>query len=282
MRFHQWPRETLRKEDEIKFADDTMRRVLHGKWVADVRPYYKCFPSIMRQLGKISLDITLSDAMIEPRVCLLRFAEGQEFRSGLLFVPCILTRYMEWEGIPGDKRGVLIVETAICDGQQFASFIRWYREMDGLSLSEDTERLINESDHSMDEMPRFINKEDSESCYNFSLRSALTVHLLANDPSIITPDVLGKDRERYEHEVDEEWKQRAVERARRRGTVGWNIGAEYEVCPHYRRPHLGLRYTGKGRSIPRIVPIKGSVVHRSKLTEVPTGYILPDGREVEP
>jgi hypothetical protein len=114
-----------------------------------------------------------------------------------------------------------------------------------------------------------------------ALRIALTVILLADDPSIITPDVLSADRDRYESETDEAWKQRAVDRAKRRGIVGWNIGADYEVCPHYRRPHFGIRHTGKGRTIPRIVPIKGAVVHRSRLTEVPTGYMLPDGTEVE-
>jgi hypothetical protein len=114
-----------------------------------------------------------------------------------------------------------------------------------------------------------------------AVRHVVTICLLADDHSIITPDVLSSDRDRYESETDEAWKQRAVDRARRRGVVGWSIGADYEVCPHYRRPHFGLRHTGKGRSVPRIVPIKGAVVHRSRLTEVPTGYMLPDGTEVE-
>ena len=116
---------------------------------------------------------------------------------------------------------------------------------------------------------------------SLACRASVCVLLMKNDPDIITPDVLAKDRDRYDRETDEAWKQRAVERAKRRGVVGWNIGADYEVCPHYRRPHFGLRHTGKGRTVPRIVPIKGAVVHRSRLTEVPTGYQLPDGTEVE-
>ena len=72
-----------------------------------------------------------------------------------------------------------------------------------------------------------------------------------------------------------------IEKARKRGIVGWSIGKQYETCPHYRRPHFGIRHTGKGGAIPRIVPIKGAVVHNKKLTTVPTGYITPTGVEVE-
>jgi hypothetical protein len=73
-----------------------------------------------------------------------------------------------------------------------------------------------------------------------------------------------------------------VEKAAKRGVVGWSIGEQYEAIPHFRRPHLGLRWTEKGRKTPRIVPIKGSIVHRSKATDVPTGYLTEDGIEIEP
>jgi hypothetical protein len=37
-----------------------------------------------------------------------------------------------------------------------------------------------------------------------------------------------------------------VDKAHRRGKVGWNVGRHIEVAPHYRRPHMALVWTGTG------------------------------------
>ncbi len=71
-------------------------------------------------------------------------------------------------------------------------------------------------------------------------------------------------------------------RARRRGKLGWNVGQRIEVMPHYRRPHPALVWTGHGRTVPRIVLRKGSVVHRDVLARVPTGFVgevVDDGEQ---
>ena len=39
-----------------------------------------------------------------------------------------------------------------------------------------------------------------------------------------------------------------------------------EVVPHYRRPHMALVWTGAGRAVPKVVPRRGSVVHRDRPT----------------
>jgi hypothetical protein len=44
------------------------------------------------------------------------------------------------------------------------------------------------------------------------------------------------------------------------------------VAPHYRRPHLSLVWTGHGRAVPKIVPRRGSVVHREVVAKVPSGF----------
>lgn len=97
---------------------------------------------------------------------------------------------------------------------------------------------------------------------------ACTICLLENDPSIIEPDVLSKDQMKYELNPDPA----IVERAHRRGKVGWIIGRNIEVIPHIRRSHPALMWTGHGRQIPRIVMRKGSVVHREIVEKVPTGF----------
>jgi len=103
------------------------------------------------------------------------------------------------------------------------------------------------------------------------LKLICSLCLLDNDPSIMEPDVLDKDKGRYEWGDDAE-KKFLEERAKRRGKVGWNVGRKIEMIPHYRRPHFGWRWTGNGRTIPKIVRIKGSIVHRELVSKIPTGY----------
>ena len=100
------------------------------------------------------------------------------------------------------------------------------------------------------------------------LRLCATLCLLADDPSVIEPDVLAKDQARFRQTGDEKY----IDKAHRRGKVGWNVGRRMEVVPHYRRPHMALVWTGRGRAVPKVVPRRGSVVHREKVERVPSGY----------
>ncbi len=100
------------------------------------------------------------------------------------------------------------------------------------------------------------------------IRLCCSLCLLENDPSIISPDVLSKDRDRFEKTSDEKY----VDKAHRRGKVGWDVGRQVEVMPHYRRPHLQFAWTGTGRAVPKIVPRRRSIVHRSAVEKVPSGF----------
>lgn len=101
------------------------------------------------------------------------------------------------------------------------------------------------------------------------VRLCCTLCLLDNDPSVITPDVFAKDREKYETTLDPKY----LEKARRRGKVGWDIGRHIEKIPHYRRPHMFLAWTGPNRKIPKIMPRKGSIIHRKIVEKIPTGFL---------
>jgi hypothetical protein len=79
---------------------------------------------------------------------------------------------------------------------------------------------------------------------------------------------LAGDRAKFEQTGD----RRYVDKARRRGKVGWDVGRRLEVIPHYRRPHMALAWTGRGRAVPRVVPRKGSVVHREVVEKAPSGF----------
>jgi hypothetical protein len=100
------------------------------------------------------------------------------------------------------------------------------------------------------------------------LKLCCTLCLLDDDPSVISPDVLADDRAKYEATGDQKY----LEKAHRRGKVGWDVGRYIERIPHYRRPHMTLVWTGPGRKIPKIVLRKGSIVHRNIVEKIPTGF----------
>lgn len=52
--------------------------------------------------------------------------------------------------------------------------------------------------------------------------------------------------------------------------VGWNAGRMIEVIPHYQRPHLMLAWMG--RAVLKVVPRRGSVVHREVVEKLPSGF----------
>lgn len=101
------------------------------------------------------------------------------------------------------------------------------------------------------------------------LRIAIAIIMLDNDPTIIDREVLSKDRLKWEQTRDP----RYIEKAAKRGINGWRIGEKIEVLPHFRRPHFAIRWTGPGRTIPKLRPISGSIVHRDLVTKVPTGRL---------
>lgn len=100
------------------------------------------------------------------------------------------------------------------------------------------------------------------------LRHALGVVLLSKEVDFFEPSILKSDEKRRQT-TDISI---LTDRARRRGKFGFELGRCITLCPHVRRPHFAVRWTGAGRSEARLVPIKGSIVHKSRVIEVPTGY----------
>jgi hypothetical protein len=100
------------------------------------------------------------------------------------------------------------------------------------------------------------------------IRLCCSLCLLENDPEIISPDVLADDRAKFEASRDQKY----IDKAHRRGKIGWDVGKHIEVIPHFRRPHMTLVWTGSGRRVPRIVPRRGSIVHREAVEKLPSGF----------
>jgi len=89
------------------------------------------------------------------------------------------------------------------------------------------------------------------------------------EDELIIPDVLSADRDAFERTKDDKY----VEKARRRGKFGWDVGKHLTVSPHWRTGHMMLLRSGvRNRQQSRLVWRRGTMVKRNVASQVPTGY----------
>lgn len=239
-------------------------------WHDQIRPYYKVWPAVHDALLKVPLDITTQSAEIPHQTFAVRLQVGREplmpdAKGVMLSIGSLLISSVRTENTR--TNAVLISTQEVYQAPAPGVFGPFF-----FSVNDH-----NTFESEINRMAKEWTTKETEGLES-AVRLAVGVLLMAKDPKIVTADVLSKDRRKYEETNDPKY----IERARKRGIVGWSIGEKYESCPHIRRPHFAIRHTGKGGTIPRIVPISGSIVHNKRLTTVPTGYITPDGVEVEP
>tara|TARA_R110000868_G_scaffold142432_1_gene359758 strand:- start:104 stop:1132 length:1029 start_codon:yes stop_codon:yes gene_type:complete len=282
-------------------------------WNAAGRPYYDVYPSIIPLLTKLNLNIpgTCVSKSTDSSTCAASWFNtditGEKFEDlvkkiegmwNFPPVPQMLIRLPEVRHeltYEDSKFGVVSVRTIFVSFQPVNLDVGVDKQVIGLVIGVD----IGERDetgivpiHTMKVFP--LDDKPIEELINTLLthptsyegmqipddimtkcvKLAITIRLLDDDPEIITPDVLTKDRHRMA-EADEELKRTLIERARKKGKYAFVVGEcieKGETNPHYRRPHPALVWTSKGRVIPKIVWRKGSVVHREKIETIPTGY----------
>jgi hypothetical protein len=235
-------------------------------WEEARRPYYAVWPSIVPMLTRLNLDLDSSLIQLPlPALC-IRFPKEKnpltfDWKGKETPIQCMLM------GEINDGRGLSIlidVGEGMTDGGDFLMPIytyRNFRRQEGLTVEA---AILELGPSEMADLGVQIPEPLVMDC----IRLCCSLCLLENDPSIISPDVLSKDRDRFEQTGD----QKFVEKAHRRGKVGWDVGRQVEVLPHYRRPHMMLAWTGRGRSVPKVVPRRGSVVHREVVGKVPSGF----------
>ena len=250
--------------------DERMRFAAERLWYKKSRPYYKLWPSIIPALMKVPLSIPGSSITLPDGIICLRFPPCPECQQGQ-WEPCGILSCISSESSPSACRTLISVvqHSSPDDCRDAYSQTVICKLVDTVSIEDhlDTTRSIGKNNLTVEE----------HADIRMALRMTLAISLLANDPTIIEPDVLNRDDARYQRTQDN----RLVKKAIRRGKHGFHIGRLLESMPHYRRPHFGIRYTGKGSAVPKIVPIKGAVVHRKKITTVPTGHLTTDGTEQE-
>lgn len=247
---------------------------LEKAWYENKRPYYNIWPSILPCLLKTKLDLDAS--LIHPthEAILLRLAENQlpfEVGGQKFFVRSILMGRSEVRRIVGDpstlNKGMRtwIDFGERCEMNGFPNYpvysFRSFALQSGKTVDECIVDLPLVSGYNYGVQ---VPHEIIQDC----VRLCCAVCLLAEDHEIISPDVLTDDRAAFDRTQD----QKFVQKALKKGKVGWDIGRHLELIPHYRRPHMALRWTGKGRTEPRISFVKGVIVHREIAEKIPTGY----------
>lgn len=234
-------------------------------WERKRRPYYNVYPAIVPMLTRLNLDLDSSLIRLPlPALC-IRLPRDPA-KSPLKFpwngretvIRCMLVGEIN----EGTGLSILIDIGEVMSDMSFPIYTyRNFRRQEGLTV----EAALKESRRGW---TADMGVQIPEPLIDDCVRLCCTLCLLDNDREIISPDVLADDRTKF----DETGDQKYVEKARRRGKIGWDVGRHIEVIPHYRRPHMMLAWTGTGRAVPKIVPRRGSVVHREVVEKLPTGF----------
>jgi len=242
--------------------------VLEYTWLKMGRPYYNLWPSVVEPFGRLNTDgLKTSDLYSEFLSIAVRFPDNEtsikcdEMRIKSLLIGCFNSQSLK-------KALFFTAYGSRLDGSSSYGSMNGYLSLESDNFNEYITKSV-ETVH-----------DDTEFYGSTLMRILLSVILLSKHPDekLVTPDVLTDDRAKWLDTKDEKY----VEKARRRGKNGWDIGRDIEFAPHWRRPHAALYHTGKGRSIPKIVFRNGALVKREKMLEVPTGFLddeesIPEG-----
>lgn len=246
--------------------------VFDRAWYNMGKPYYDVYPCIIPMLTKLKL--TFPGNVITPpngiRHLLLRLPdEPHTLCVGDLRVRCV---FMSFQHVNRSIGGVRQQEQGL---------------VVGLDIGEKTEELpvytmrvfpldersVEETIFALKAHPNtFMGIQVPEELILNTVRLALTVCLIDDNAEFLEQQVLNKDEAKLNAAKTDEEKARLFDKAKRRGKWGFSLGKSIEIIPHYRRPHPCVVWTGKGRTIPKIVSRRGSFIHKNKLEQIPTGF----------
>lgn len=259
---------------------------LDRDWVKAEKPYYNIYPAIVPMIDRLTLDIPCDAITLPDHVINIRLpkpphnpftSDGVVIRSIIFGKQPVAKAKGSVDLVDGICLGIDIGEVTVGDkpmilgptDQMPHGAFPVYTFKNFPLLADKTIDQVAESLPYHTSWLRGL--ETPKSLIIKAIKLVCCVCLIGDDPDIITPDILAKDRIKFDDATDAQ-KAAIISRAKRRGKNGFNVGAEIDKIPHYRRPHLAIVWTGKGRTKAKIVMRKGSVVHREVITKIPTGY----------
>lgn len=261
--------------------------VIEQDWLLARRPYYKVYPGIIRHLRKLRLDKVPTDSVRMPLKTPLafRFAEGDDsfavdwagarYRLRTILVgeyeePAIDLNIalqdepVVPEGTPTRRTLTLWMDFGEREDGVFANApVMMFRKLlldPGINCEQAMDALGRDASMNVGLQ---IPEEQTEDV----VRLVVACCLMADnaEDGLIEPEVLSKDRGKPNVEA-------CVERARRRGHIGWSIGRKQTVSPHWRQGHLMVLKAGvAGRDRERVIWRRGTVVKREEAATMPHG-----------
>lgn len=259
---------------------------LDKNWTEADKPYYNIYPAIVPMIERLTLDIPCDAITLPDHVINIRLPKPpyNPFVSDDIIIRSIIFGRQPVAKEKGSKElvdgiclGVDIGEITVdnkprilspTEQMPYGAFpVYTFKNFPLLP-----ERTIDQVAESLPYHTSWLKGlETPKSLILKAIKLVCCVCLIGDDPDIITPDILAKDRDKFDKATDEQ-KEAIISRAKRRGKNGYNIGADIDKIPHYRRSHLAIVWTGKGRVKAKIIMRKGSIVHREIITKIPTGY----------
>ncbi len=254
--------------------------IFEHEWETARRPYYNLYPAIVPMLIRLNLAVESNLVKLPLPVFVIRLPQsprpltfmdrGTEYHIRSMLVATSVGLQSPKGLLPGI---VIWMDTGERDTAPDGSIVPIHTY---INLPITPGMTLEESLHALPYDPTMFRgmilpEETRTAC----VRLVATLCLLDNDPELIEPDVLNRDAGKPMTEA-------VIDRAKRRGKIGWNIGKGIEVIPHMRRPHPFLAWTGRGRTIPHIVLRKGCLVHRDAIKRIPTGFQGEDNEHGAP
>lgn len=228
---------------------------LQKAWQISKRPFYNVYPSVVDCLSNTSLAFSLRQLTRFFAPTAICFAVGHELRlDNQVKATSVIVNVMPSHGL---GTGVEL-DSPVC---QMVANVIFPDGGTGTLLS------IYYGDDLLSDIA------DAAQVRPALLRLCLGVIMLSKDPEFAVRILLNRDRKRIDRLNTPEKMKLAVDRAIRNGRNGWTIGEHLEVSPHTRRPHFAIRWTGPGRLVPKLRPIKGCIVKSSRIYPIPTGYM---------
>lgn len=269
---------------------------LQREWHLAGRPYYNLWPSIIPALSKLKMDADSSFFKLPLEQLLIRFPVNHNPLS-----------WQDEHGATHSVRAVMAENVSLHDAGLRQNKVLFYRGQPpanakrGIAFWIDAGEVVDFDPKRPDDVAGQVHSllykhvvcEEGRSIeWSFDnipvhssaslglqypdwvvrdvARLVCTLCLMAEDKELVEPIVLKADEDKFDRTGD----LTLVEKAKRRGNYGFNVGRDIEVTPHVRAASpAALYWVGKGRKIPKIRFRRGTVVHRKRLASVPTGYL---------
>lgn len=234
-----------------------------ANWKSKGRPFYNVWPNVTEALTKVDLSkVMCRDIQLPLPEMMIRFQVGHELYGVVRTILALAAH-----GLNGGQAILL----SINDGNYVKTQKEW---MTGIPMHvincivlkpEDT---VQQRLEYCDTLPgeQGIDRDMVKMCY----RLICSICLLRGNPDLIDPSPLNQDLPNWEATRDPN----LIELAHKAGKVEWDVGRHIEIAPGFRHPHFAIRWMGKGEpKVPTVRPIKGCIVRKKLVTEVPTGKL---------